>query len=103
MSQFEIREPFATLTDKSGTHIVGGRVSVREQKSMLIRDSVWEKIREQFSEDEKVKLREAITGEAICPKGVILDPDALDKALAAKLSAAMRMAPREDAVCKELR
>jgi hypothetical protein len=80
--------PFATLTDKTGTHIVGGHLDFGEP--MLIRDSVWEKIREQFSDAEKLQLREVVTGEAICPKGVLIDPDRLEPELKRKLSEAVR-------------
>ena len=45
---------------------------------MLIRDSVWEKIRHKFSEEEKLELRKAVRGQAICPKGIIIDPGALN-------------------------
>lgn len=86
----QLTGPFATLTDSTGTHIVGGRVEM----SPLIRDSVWETIRDQFSEAEKVNLRQAITGQAICPKGVVIDVDLLDMALRDKLTAAVAKAAR---------
>ncbi len=60
--------------------------------SPLIRDSIWEKIRGQFSEAEKVSLRLAVTGQAICPKGIIIDTDILDAVLRDKLTAAMEAA-----------
>jgi hypothetical protein len=84
------KPPFATLTDATGTHIVGG--SIRGKDTVLIRDSIWEKIREQFSEDEKLNLRQAMIGQAICPKGVIIDPDILDVALEFKITAAVKNA-----------
>jgi hypothetical protein len=42
---------------------------------MLIRDSVWSAIREQFSEDEKAELRSHVTGETICPRGFVVDAE----------------------------
>ncbi len=88
MKALTITQPWATITDQSGTHIVGGRVEI----SPLIRDSVWETIRDQFSDSEKVNLRQAITGQAICPKGVIVDVDLLNVALRDKLTAAVAKA-----------
>lgn len=91
-----IQSPFATLTDSSGTHIVGGRVSIREQKSMLVTNSRWENIREQFSEAEKLILRAAIHGVAICPPGVFINPDVLGPELAAKISRALAGQPARE-------
>ncbi len=56
---------------------------------MLIRDTDWEAIRDQFSEDEKVELRKAIQGEAICPKGFIIDETKLNVALEFKITQAV--------------
>ena len=59
---------------------------------MLIRDSDWEAIREQFSEDQKAALRASVQGQAICPKGFIIDETKLDVVLEFKITQAM--APR---------
>lgn len=45
---------------------------------MLLTDKVWNKIRHQFSEDDKVELRKATTGEVICPRGVTIDTEKLN-------------------------
>jgi hypothetical protein len=42
---------------------------------MLLRvlETEWERVREQFTDEEKRALRRAIEGEMICPKGVIIN------------------------------
>lgn len=40
---------------------------------MLIRLSDWNAVREQFDEADKIVLNDAITGETICPRGVVID------------------------------
>jgi hypothetical protein len=45
----------------------------------------WEEIRQWFDEDERADLNKAITGEAICPKGAIIDREQLEPALREKL------------------
>lgn len=52
---------------------------------MILRKEVWEKIREHFSDDEKATLRSAVSGETVCPAGVVLDAEKLDAGLANKL------------------
>jgi hypothetical protein len=52
---------------------------------MLIRDSIWDSIREQFSEEEKVELRKHVTGEAICPRGFCVDAESVPQPLQKKL------------------
>lgn len=42
---------------------------------MLLKMDDWEKIRQHFSETEKMLLNEAITGQVICPKGCTIDMD----------------------------
>jgi hypothetical protein len=49
----------------------------------------WDRIRAQFSEDEKAKLNAAITGEVICPRGCSLDDEKLGPELAKKLKEAI--------------
>ncbi len=55
---------------------------------MLITDVTWNRIREQFSEDEKALLRAHITGETICPRGIVVEESELSTELAAKLKTA---------------
>ena len=52
---------------------------------MLIRFSDWELARDKFSESERDQLNSAITGEAICPRGAIVDPAKLTPSLRRKL------------------
>ena len=40
---------------------------------MLIRMSDWERVRVEFSQAEKDNLNKAITGETICPRGLMID------------------------------
>ena len=40
---------------------------------MLIRMDDWERIRGNFSEEEKSILNANITGETICPRGIVID------------------------------
>jgi len=63
---------------------------------MLIRESIWEQIRDHFSDREKDELRLAIMGHAICPKGVIIDPTQLDVALEFKITAAVANAKADE-------
>jgi len=53
---------------------------------MLVRDPIWDKIRDDFSEEEKTALRAAIKGQVICPAGVVIDTDDLGPELARKLT-----------------
>jgi hypothetical protein len=94
VSAIKLAGPYATLTDSGGTRIVGGRLEIGEQDHMLIRDVTWSLIREAFTEAEKVELRQAVTGEAICPKGVMVAPDLLDRALLLKLMIAVDVAAK---------
>jgi hypothetical protein len=59
-------------------------------RGIFIRDSRWSEIREQFSEEEKVELRAAVTGEVICPRGFYIDPLKLTGYVAAKIAEANR-------------
>jgi hypothetical protein len=56
---------------------------------MLIRDTTWSKIRELFTENEKMDLRKCITGETICPHGFIINENDLTTELRKKLKAAL--------------
>ncbi len=62
---------------------------------MLIRDSDWEAVREQFSEDEKAALRASVQGQAICPKGFIINETKLNVALEFKITQAISVARAE--------
>lgn len=53
---------------------------------MLVKESVWQKIRSQFSELEKIELRSSITGESICPRGWLVSEEEMSKRLFRKLS-----------------
>ena len=57
---------------------------------MIIRDTTWKRIREQFSEDEKDELRTAICGESICPRGIVIDQDKPRADLALRVVHALR-------------
>lgn len=57
---------------------------------MFIRDEIWNRIRGQFNEPEKEKLRAAITGQTICPPGCTVDESRIDDELRVKLKMAMR-------------
>ena len=52
---------------------------------MLLRMSTWDKIREQFTEDEKSLLNRAIVGEVICPRGCQIQEEVLPAELLRKL------------------
>jgi hypothetical protein len=52
---------------------------------MIIRDTTWSRIREQFSADEKAALNKTITGHAVCPRGIAIDEDKLDVPLREKI------------------
>jgi len=56
---------------------------------MLLRDMIWERIREQFTEEDKAELNKSITGSAICPRGLIIDTDRLPADLRHKLKEAL--------------
>lgn len=55
---------------------------------MLITDETWNRIREQFDEDEKKALRAHVTGETICPRGIVVEESELPAELAEKLKKA---------------
>ena len=54
---------------------------------MLIQMGTWNRIRDQFSQEEKDLLNLAVTGETICPRGLIVDEQSLPADLARKLCA----------------
>ncbi len=56
---------------------------------MLIRDQHWGMIRHRFSEEEKIELRNAVVGQAICPKAQIIDDSSLKPELLEKLNNAL--------------
>lgn len=49
---------------------------------MFVRNATWNRIRSEFSEQEKSALNEAMTGEIICPPGMMLDLGKLQAAMA---------------------
>lgn len=53
---------------------------------MIVTEAVWDRIRDQFSADEKATLRSVITGHVICPPAIAIDATKLDAGLAAKLT-----------------
>jgi hypothetical protein len=57
---------------------------------MLIQDDRWKVVREQFSEEEKIELRQAVTGETICPRGFYIDETKLNPQLNAKVAKVLR-------------
>jgi hypothetical protein len=62
---------------------------------MLLTEKVWNTIRDQFTEDEKIVIRMHINGETICPPGWVLDepgPMGLPPELHAKIDAAKEAA-----------
>jgi hypothetical protein len=58
---------------------------ITSEEAMLIRHSTWGMIRSHFSEIDKEDLRNVITGETVCPPGIVIDPDKLVPELASKI------------------
>lgn len=56
---------------------------------MIIQLTAWSLIRDQFTEAEKDALNEAITGQAICPRGPIVAEESLPTELRRKLLEAL--------------
>lgn len=52
---------------------------------MLITDAFWKIHRDEFTEGEKEKLREAECGQTICPRGVIIDDALISSELSTKI------------------
>jgi hypothetical protein len=52
---------------------------------MLLRDSTWVKIRDQFTEEEIEAIKAVIRSKRCCPPGYHLREEGMDLALAAKL------------------
>lgn len=57
---------------------------------MLITSTMWDEIRSHFTPEEKALLNAAMTGEVICPRGVVLDEAMLPEALRGKLVGAVK-------------
>jgi hypothetical protein len=57
---------------------------------MIVTIETWQRIRDQFTDDEKATLRSVTTGEIICPAAAVLDVDKLDAGLADKITTAVR-------------
>jgi hypothetical protein len=56
---------------------------------MLLRDNVWEAIREQFTEEERVELRKFVTGVSVCPRAFVVDAESIPNPLQSKLTTAI--------------
>lgn len=56
---------------------------------MLLRMTEWDRIREQFTPEEKKRINDAITGETVCPRGCTLDEAKLGD-LSAKIRTALQ-------------
>jgi uncharacterized protein GlcG (DUF336 family) len=67
---------------------------------MLLTVETWNRIREQFSEEEKNLLNKAITGEVIRPRGCTVDTERLGQALMLKLDLAIKKAATEAKPCQ---
>jgi len=52
----------------------------------LLKMDTWNKIRFDFSQEEKDSLNKAVIGECICPRGCFLDENKLSPELLTKLS-----------------
>lgn len=52
---------------------------------MIIRDKTWDLIKDHFSDEEKIQLRDAVTGRVVCPPSISIDSDNLSDALEGKL------------------
>ena len=62
---------------------------------MIIRmPGEWDAMREMFDDHEKDALNAAITGEAICPRGIIIDVTKLNPELQAKFTNALEQLRR---------
>ena len=64
------------------------------QEPVSVYDTVWNRIREQFTEDEKDELRQNICGQTICPRGMIVDLAGLSPQLATKVRTAVEAAKK---------
>lgn len=63
---------------------------------MIVRmPNEWEAIREAFSQEEKERLNAAISGETICPRGIVMDLSKLDPQLQAKFTNAIETVREE--------
>jgi hypothetical protein len=67
---------------------------------MLLLHSVWIEIRDEFTADELRSLKAAAVGETICPRGLHIDTDELDSALAMKLATLVSQKGRGPSVTK---
>jgi hypothetical protein len=62
---------------------------------MLLQTGTWNRIKDQFTPKEKELMNLVVTGETVCPRGIVLDEKALERsspALLKKLREAMRPA-----------
>ena len=56
---------------------------------MFLKMSDWDKVRDQFTEEEKKVLNAAIQGEVLCPRGCILTENKLGDDMSLKLQDAV--------------
>jgi len=56
---------------------------------MRIPNQIWKRVRDQFSDAEKVCLQAACEGESICPPALLIDVESLHADLRHKLEAAI--------------
>lgn len=61
---------------------------------MLITMRRWEAIRHKFVQWEKDQINAAISGETICPKGIVIDEQVLPESINAKLKFALEQERR---------
>lgn len=60
---------------------------------MLVTMKRWEEIRGLFNEQEKKMLNDAITGETICPRGVVIDTAKVNIRLVERIKGAKPQCP----------
>jgi hypothetical protein len=53
---------------------------------MILTIAKWATIRDLFSEEEKLALNSVITGETVCPRGIVIDEKKLSLKILAKLA-----------------
>jgi len=61
---------------------------------MIVRATAWQKIRDEFTFEEKARLSAAVHGEIMCPRGFDIDVAALPAPLAEKLATLLRGSPK---------
>ena len=64
----------------------------RADIEMLVRETVWEAIKDQFDSNEKYVMSQYIEGETICPKGAYLNEEKIGPVLTLKIKNAIAVA-----------